>query len=69
MKKPDFKKGKASDHLDTLWEQGVIFNKRLVAMEKEMKIIPVIKTKADLAITLLLVILVAIVGQYFGLSS
>jgi len=68
MKKPDFTKGKTSDHFETIWSVGKGMDKRLKAVEKDMKILPVIKTKGDYHSALLLLILGAIVGQYFGLG-
>lgn len=66
MKHPDFTKGKTSDHLDTIWEVGKGMDKRLKAVEKDMKILPVIKLNQRWHSLLLLIILGAIAGQYFG---
>jgi len=64
MKKPDFTKGKTSDHFETIWSVGEGMNKRLKAVEKDVKILPVIKSNQRWHSLLLLVILGAIVGQY-----
>lgn len=68
MKKPDFTQGKTSDHFETIWSVGEGMNKRLKAVEKDMKILPVIKSNQRWHSLLLLCIFGAIVGQYFGLG-
>lgn len=72
MKERDFTRGKASDHLSFLHGEGKKTNKRikyiaadLKILKEEVKILPELQTNQKFMKALLLIILAAIVGQYF----